>query len=133
MLKEIIKYEDYNGIHHEKEYYFNLSKPELGRLEFKYKKGLEAEMRRMADEDDREGMMNFLENVIISSYGVKTEDGEGFIKDEEATKKFANSAAYSELYGKLFTDEKNLEAFIRGILPPGEIGKVSSVPAPPVK
>ncbi len=132
MIKEIIKYEDYNGISHEKEYYFNLSKPELGRLEFKYKKGLEAEMRRMAEEDDREGMMNFLESVIISSYGVKTEDGEGFIKDKEATDKFANSAAYSELYGMLFTDEKKLEAFVRGILPPG-VGNVSSVPAPLAK
>lgn len=132
MIKELIKYEDYNGISHEKEYYFNLSKPELGRLEFKYKKGLEAEMRRMADEDDREGMMNFLENVIISSYGVKTEDGEGFIKDEEATKKFEQSAAYSELYGMLFTNEEKLEAFIRGILPP-TVGNVSSVPAPLAK
>lgn len=135
MLKEIIKYEDYNGITHEKEYYFNLSKPELGRLEFKYKKGLEAEMKRMADEDDRSGMMDFLENIIISSYGVKSEDGEEFVKDPDATRKFANSAAYSELYGKLFTDEKVLEAFIRGILPPGEVmaPQNNPIPAPPIK
>ncbi len=126
MRVEKIKFEDFNGVEHEKEYYFNLSKPELGRLEYKYKNGLEAEMKRMVDEDDRAGMMEFLESIIIGSFGEKTPDGMGFIKDEEATKSFKYSAAYSELYGKLFSDENYLEEFIRGIIP-----KVDNpVPAP---
>lgn len=126
MLKEVIKYTDFDGNNCEEEYSFNLSKPELGRLEVKYKDGLEAEMKRMADENDRSGMMNFLEDIIISSYGEKTPDGKGFIKDPEKTKAFRYSIAYSELYGKLFSSEDTLESFVKGILPPAE----PNVPAP---
>ena len=128
MVKELIKYTDLNGNYREDECYFNLSKPELGRLELKYKNGLEAELQRMNDENDRGGMGNFLESIIISSYGEKTPDGTGFVKDKEKTKAFEYSVAYSELYGILFTDEERLTAFIKGIIPADQ--NRPAVPAP---
>ena len=43
MLKRTIKYEDYNGVEREEDFYFNLTKAELTEMELSQKGGL-AEM-----------------------------------------------------------------------------------------
>ena len=49
MLKRTIKYEDYNGVEREEDFYFNLSKAELTEMELSQKGGLAEMIQGMGD------------------------------------------------------------------------------------
>lgn len=119
MLKKTITYEDYNGEERTEDFYFNLTKFELSKLEINTPGGIEQSIRRMSQVKDYKGVMDFVDNLVKMSYGIKSEDGRKFVKDEAITKDFMETEAYSELMMEFLTPggDGNLAAFIEGILP----------------
>lgn len=116
MLKEHIKYTDFNGMEREEDFYFNLTKVELMRMQTNVQGGLEAKLKRIIAAEDGAAIMEVVEDLIRRSYGKKTNDG-GFIKRPEYVDEFVSTEAYSELFMKLVTDSKATTAFVKGILP----------------
>ena len=116
MLKEQIKYTDFNGMEREEDFYFNLTKVELMRMQANVQGGLEAKLKRIIAANDGAAIMETVEDLIRRSYGKKTLDG-GFIKRPEYVDEFVSTEAYSELFMKLVTDAKATTAFVKGILP----------------
>lgn len=119
MLNKPVKYTDYNGIEKEVECHFNLTKVEFARLNAKTG-GLEKTLQKLIDTNDEAGMLDFFENLILMSYGVKTADGEFVKVDEDGNKlakKFANTLAYEVVLVELLEQEDAAVNFILGIIP----------------
>jgi hypothetical protein len=117
MLKKAIKFTDFNGNEQVEEAYFHLSKVDIIEMEAGKSGGLEAHIKRVVDTKDNAEIVSVFKEIILSSYGVKSEDGRRFIKEPQATKEFSQSAAFDELYVEIATDANKAAAFIKGVLP----------------
>lgn len=119
MIKKTITYTDYDGNERTEDFYFNLSKPELIEMQTSEAGGLEKKIEKISKEQDIKKIIELMKDIIQKSYGIKSEDGKRFIKNQEILDEFMQSEAYSELFMSLATDEKIASEFIEGILPKG--------------
>lgn len=121
MLKKTIKYEDYNGVEREEDFYFNLSKAELTEMELSTKGGLTEMIQGIIKAKDAPAIIKIFKELVLKAYGEKTPDGRGFLKEDEngrpLYKNFQATEAYSLLFMELATDDKAAAAFINGIVP----------------
>ena len=119
MIKKTISYEDYDGVKRTEDFYFNLSKPELVEMQTSESGGLDKRIEKMQQTQDISKIIELMKEVIQRSYGVKSDDGKRFIKNQEVLDEFLQSEAYSELFMELATDADKAAEFIQGILPKG--------------
>lgn len=117
MLKKVITYEDYNGVERTEEFYFNMSKAELTEMHLTTAQGLDEKIKNIVNAKSQVELEQFLKNLLIMSYGKKSDDGRLFMKNDEIRAEFTASPAYDMMYTELFTDEKACADFIEGILP----------------
>lgn len=116
MLKEIIKYTDYNDNNREFVAFFNLNKSEILKMEMSVKGGMTGFIQSIIDTKDPVALIKLWDDLIDLAYGVKTVDG-NFVKRPEDLEAFKSSMAYNELYMKLATDADYAAEFIKGIFP----------------
>ncbi len=116
MLKKKITYKDFDGKKRSEELYFNLTEPEIVRLDVTYKGGLEKFVKQLDPEKRPDEVLELFETVIRSSYGEKSEDGRFFVKDSEAVALFMQSAAYSALFMELIQDADRAAGFVNGLI-----------------
>lgn len=117
MLKKTITYEDFNGETVSEDFFFHLSKAELIELEMSHKGGLSAALQRIVESEDGKGIIAEFKNIILSSYGKKSEDGKRFIKNQQLREEFESSEAYSELFMELVTNTDSAIEFVNGVVP----------------
>lgn len=117
MYKKKITYTDYNGQERTEDFYFNLSRSELIMLESTTPGGYAAMLQRIIDSKDQRQLMNEFTNLIKMSYGVKSDDGKHFIKNDEVVNEFLNSAAFDQMFLEFFTEENAASDFANGVLP----------------
>lgn len=117
MLKETIKYTDFDGNEQSENFYFNISKAQFIEMEVNEAGGVVGMLKRVGEARDPKVVMKFMKDFIRKSYGVKSEDGKHFNRSEEITNEFENTEAYSELYCRLCTDAKYAIQFIIKVLP----------------
>ncbi len=117
MFKYSIKYTDYNGVEREEPYFFNLSKAELMEMELSTQAGVEEMIRVMIATKDNAKIVKLFKDLILKSYGIKSEDGRRFIKTQQLRDEFEQSEAYSEFFMKLLANEDELQTkFINGVI-----------------
>lgn len=117
MIKKTITYIDYNGNQRTEDFYFNLTKAELMRMELGVKGGMTEMMNRMIAAQDAPAMMEVFDDLVCKSYGVKTPDGRGFVKRPEDFEAFKSTEAYSELFVELITNPDACAEFFNGVVP----------------
>lgn len=119
MYAKTITYTNFNGESVTDTFYFNLSKPELIKMQLSFEGGLDKYIEKIAKEQDTAKIIAFFEKLIDISFGVKSEDGKRFIKDPNYTEAFKQTAAYEELYTQFILDQTGEEAiaFVKGIMP----------------
>lgn len=117
MLKKTIKYVDYNGLEREEDFYFNLSKAELAQMELGTSGGYTEYLKRIAAAKDVPALTKLFKELIMKAYGVKSEDGRRFIKNDEVREAFEQTEAFSILYMEFITDDVKAAEFLNGILP----------------
>lgn len=117
MLAKKIKYTDYNGEEQVEKFYFNLNKAEILEMEISRNGGYQAFLKRIINSRDQEEIARIFKNMILKSYGIKTDDGKGFIKSDKLREEFEQSAAYSELYWELVTNADKAAEFFNGLIP----------------
>lgn len=116
MHKETITYNDLNGVQRTEDFYFDLSKPEIVKMQASTKGGYDVQLRSIAASLDGAKIMDFFENFIAKSYGVKSEDGRRFMKSEEISRSFMETPAYEVLFEKLVTDDKYAADFVNAVM-----------------
>lgn len=124
MLTKTITYTDYNGNKKTKNFYFNLTKTELAKMELTNKAGMEETIKAMINEDDREKIVNLFESIVLGAVGEKSADGERFEKSEEITNAFKQHPAYDILFMELISNSKSMADFINAIVP-AEVSEAS--------
>ncbi len=118
MYAKTIEYVDYNDVPHKEVFYFNLNRAEVLKM---LVTDSDATLDQVFDyfKQTRNGkrLLAMIEDLIKSSYGVKSPDGKSFIKRPEHLEAFVQSEAYSELLTELLNDADKASEFFIGILP----------------
>ena len=134
MLKETIKYTDYNGVEREEDFYFNLSKAELTEMELSTDGGMAEMINKIVAAQDSKSIIKVFKDLVLKAYGEKSLDGRRFMKEDENGRplknKFKETEAYSILFMRLATDDKAAANFIKGVFPADmakEIAKAEAV------
>ena len=117
MLKKTITYEDFNGETVSEDFFFHLSKAELVELEMSHTGGLSASLERIIAAQDNKALIVEFKNLILSSYGKRSDDGRRFIKNQELRDEFESTEAYSTLFMELVTDTDAAIEFVQGVIP----------------
>ena len=129
MLKETIKYTDYNGVERIEDFWFHLSKAELMEWEMGTTGGLAEMIKRLVDAQDAPAIIKIFKELVLKAYGQKSPDGKRFIKSEELATEFSQTEAYSQLFMELATDADKAAAFVNGIMPSDIAEKAAAAPA----
>lgn len=119
MFKMTQTYTDYEGNEKTETFYFNLNKVEILEMETYEDGGYVDMLKRVVESKDSKELMRLFKQLLLKSYGVKTEDG-GFAKSEELVRKFEQSAAYPEIFMELCTDAKKASDFVSYVMPLNE-------------
>ena len=127
MLKKTINYTNYNGEQKTKDCYFNLSKAEIAEMELEIPGGMAANLKQITEAKDTPSLVKIFKNLILRSYGVKSSDGERFIKNQQVREEFEQSEAYSELFMELATNANSAAEFVNGIIPADLANKVKEL------
>lgn len=117
MFKRTIKYTDFDGTDREEDFYFHLSKAELVEMEMSKPGGMEKYITKLVQGLVSEEIIAVFKDMILKSYGEKSDDGKRFIKSSELSKAFSETEAYSILFYQLITDAKLASEFINGLIP----------------
>ena len=117
MIKKTLTYTDYDGVERTEDYYFNLTETELVEMELSIDGGMQKKIEKIMNSKDMKQIIEVFKDLILRSYGEKSDDGKRFIKNKEITEAFTQTEAYSMLFMKLATDEKEASDFVNGILP----------------
>lgn len=117
MLKETIKFTDFDGNVREEDFYFNLTKAELLQMELSVKGGFHTYVERIIKAQDTTELIRVFKELLDRSYGVKSDDGRRFIKNDEVLADFKQTEAYSELFMMLAIDADKASRFVNGIFP----------------
>lgn len=123
MFKDTIIYTDFNGNEQTKDLYFHLSSTELLNLEYSVEGNWSNYLNEILASGDQKKMIEIMQDLIKKSYGVKSEDGQRFVKSEEILNDFIQSEVYDAFFMKMLTNESYSEKFINGILPANLMGK----------
>ena len=116
MFKKEIEYQDFNGQQRKETFYFNLSKAELMEMELSTQAGMEEMIKMLIATKDNAKIVQTFKDLILKSYGIKSEDGTRFIKTPELREAFEQSNAYSELFIEILSNTDSQVAFINGVV-----------------
>ena len=123
MIKKTITYEDLDGNKVTEDFWFHLNKLEMAEMDAKYG-GLVQLGNTLSETDDALKAYNIFKDILLNSYGKRTDDGRRFHKKDPAT-----GAAYrydlegSDALGEMILEmvdkpELAVELF-QGLLPKG--------------
>lgn len=121
-------YTDYLGVERTEEFYFNFNKAELIKLELSVGGGMLTMLKTLIEKKNIPEMIKVFDMIIDKSYGVRTPDGRGFVKNEEVLNDFKSTEAYSNIFMRFATDAKFASDFVNNIIPKeltDEIAKMS--------
>lgn len=116
MTHETITYTDLNGVERTETFYFNMSKPEIVRMQASVKGGYDVQLQSIAAGANGAQIMEFFEDFIKAAYGEKSDDGRRFMKSEEISKAFMETPAYEVLFEKLVTDAGAAANFVEKVM-----------------
>lgn len=116
MHKEVITYTDLNGVQRTEDFYFDLSKPEIVKMQTSAKGGYDTQLKSLAASENGALIMEFFEDFIKTAYCEKSDDGRRRMKSEEISRSFMETPAYEVLFEKLVTDSKAAAEFVNRVM-----------------
>lgn len=117
MFKKTVTYTDYNGVERKEDFFFNLNKAELMEMEMGTTGGYAEMIQKIVDAKDAPSIIRIFKELVLKSYGVKSDDGKRFIKSQELSDAFSQTEAYSQIFMELATDDKAAAEFVNGVVP----------------
>lgn len=117
MFKKTVTYEDYKGNTRTEDFYFNLNKAELVELELSTNGGLTVMMDRIIATQDNPTLFKIFKDLVSKSYGVLSDDGRKFVKNQEVLDDFMQTEAYSIIFSELATNAEAAAEFFNNVIP----------------
>lgn len=115
MLSKKFTYKDYFGKDRNDEKFFNLSRSEL--LDMSVDDSFVRMLTKIVESNDQKEIYNTFKKFVLKAYGEISEDGTGFEKSEELSRKFSQTIAYDMLMSELTSDDKAAAEFINALIP----------------
>lgn len=134
MLKKTITFNDFNGNEVTETHHFHLSKAELVEMEVSHPGGLHKWLEQVIESEDGKAIIQTFKDLILDSYGKKSDDGKRFVKTTELREQFQSGNAYEALFMELCTNAGSAAAFVNGLLPTGleqDLEKITDKPSTP--
>lgn len=116
MLKKTITYPNIDGVQVTEDFYFNLTKAELVKLQVRAGDDMRERLTRIAQSGNGQLIVDTFEEILRDAYGVRTADNK-FVKPANAFEEFQATEAYSILFMELVTDGRASAKFIEAIMP----------------
>ena len=138
MLVKTITYNDYDNNERTETLYFNMNKMELTEFAadlpddvFKNVSGVKSiqDVAKVANKIGSRGIIKFIKELVLRSYGVKSEDGRRFIKSKELSEEFSQTIAYDMFMSELMSDDNAASNFVNGLIPASMAGELDEVKA----
>lgn len=126
MFKKQVTYENFNGEEVTEVLYFNLTEAELLNLELTHPGGYSEYLDRIIKAKDRQTLISLFKELLLLSYGEKSDDGRSFMKSEELAHRFECSGAFNVLFMELATNDESAAAFANGVVPKTLLDKVKA-------
>lgn len=120
MYRDHRTYIDFNGVERTEDFYFNLSKAEIADMELSTTGGIKDMVDKILAAKDQAKLVSLFKDLIRMAYGVKSEDGRNFIKNDKVREDYFSTNAYSDLYMELATNDQFASQFFEAILPVSE-------------
>lgn len=117
MLKKTVTYKDFNGEDVTEDFFFNLNKAELIEIEMSYPGGFGKHIQAIAKAEDKPKLVEMFKKLLLTSYGVKSDDGKKFLKNQILRDEFEASTPYSDIFMELMTNEDFQTQFLNGVMP----------------
>lgn len=117
MYVKEIEYTDFNGVARKEKFYFNLTKAEILDMELGKTGGLTEYIQKILEAQDTPAIMTLFKTLLLKSYGVKSDDGRRFIKNDQIREDFEQTQAFSDLYMLLALDDDEAAKFVNAIVP----------------
>lgn len=126
MLKYPITYKNFDGEKVTEDYYFNLTKAELMKMELSMPGGFAKTIQKAIETNNMPVVLDAFDKLVLGAYGIKDENGRFLKTDPKTGIKYADlfkdTEAYSELFMTIATDEKEAAKFINAVIP-GELAE----------
>lgn len=129
MFKKTVKYTDYNGNPQSKDLYFNINVSEGLELLKRYpgiKKDYKKYIDSLVKNNDSAKMIEFIKDMMVTAYGVKSDDGQRFVKNAEIRNKFVESIAFAEMFEDIITNEKLASDFGQNVISKHTMDRINS-------
>lgn len=117
MYVKEIEYTDFNGVKRKEKFYFNLTKAEILDMELGKTGGLTEYIQKILEAQDTPAIMSLFKSLLLKSYGVKSDDGRRFVKNDQIRAEFEQTQAFSDLYMLLALDDGEASKFVNAIVP----------------
>lgn len=130
MLKKTIKYTDFNGEEVEEDCYFNLSKAEIAEMELSTEGGMGEYLKKIVASNNGKEIISAFKDILLRSYGKRSDDGRRFIKNQQIREEFESSEAYSTIFMDLVTNADAAAEFVNGIVPKEMIEEAARIAQP---
>lgn len=128
MYKMTKTYTDFNGVQRTEDFYFNLTAAEIAEMQLSADGGLDTYIQKIVDAKDNKAIVALFKELVLKAYGVKSDDGKRFIKNDEVRDAFSQTQAYSDIFIELATDADAATKFVNGITP--QQVQQKNIPAP---
>ena len=129
MIKKTVTYTDYNGVERTESFYFHFSEAEILDMEMSTEGGFAERVRRIVDAKQQTELLKVIKQFVYDAYGVKSDDGKRFIKNDEVKTAFIESPAYSKIFMEMLGDDKIAAEFVNGVVPANmkdELAKIAA-------
>lgn len=99
------------------DFYFNLTKAELMEMQLSMEGGMRAYIQRIMAAKSQLALVNLFKQILLLSYGKKSDDGRLFLKNDTIRAEFEAHPVYSQIYMELSLNEEKAAEFINGLIP----------------
>ena len=134
MLKKEVSYVDYDGNNVTETLYFNMTKTEIAAMQVRMDGKFIDYLQDLVKGNKVERLFHIFKDIVLDSYGKKSDDGRRFVKSKELRDDFEASIPFDNLMMELLQDSDKQSAFVRAILPPDMTtgGDLSAASIPPI-
>lgn len=117
MFVKQVKYTNLNGLEVEENVYFNLTKSEVMEMELKVDGTYSEKLETIFKKKNIPLLIKYIKEILLAAYGVKSDDGNRFYKNDKVREDFLASPAFDEIYYELLTDADKAAEFVQKIMP----------------
>lgn len=117
MIKKTVTYTDYNDEERTESFYFHYTEAEILDMEMSEEGSFTDRIQRIIDAKDKTALMKLIKKFVIDAYGVKSEDGKRFMKNDDLKTAFVECPAYSDIFMEMVTNDEVAAEFVNGVIP----------------